>query len=97
MENKCVVIEIGAGDKVFSTLDYKDEQCVGLSISERKDNNRDIGNKFTYPEGTTIGDLEPIIVVVTQNINSLISLRDQVDDVIALLKSKCEAGNEQIS
>ncbi|HCR3184429.1 TPA: hypothetical protein ON424_002424 [Morganella morganii] len=96
MENKCVVIEIGAGDKVFSTIDYKDEQCVGLSISERKDNNRDIGNKFTYPEGTTIGDLEPIIVV-TQNINSLIALRDQVDDVIALLKSKCEAGNEQIS
>lgn len=48
-------------------------------------------------EGTTIGDLEPIIVVVTQNINSLIALRDQVDDVIALLKSKCEAVDEQIS
>ena len=96
MENKCVVIEIGAGDKVFSTIDYKDEQCVGLSISERKDSNRDIGNKFTYPEGTIIGDLEPIVVVVTKNINSLVALRRQIDDVISLLKSKCEADNEQI-
>ncbi|WP_265524694.1 hypothetical protein, partial [Providencia rustigianii] len=63
-----LAIEIGVGDKVFSTVDIENDSKVGLVISPRKDYKRDIGVKFDYPDGTDIQDLEPLVLITTNNV-----------------------------
>lgn len=83
-----LVIELGVGDKVFSTIDVKEVNKVGLAISPRKDSKREIGIKFNNPEGTTLNDLEPFVFIVSDNVKSFEALRDQLNDIIDLLNSK---------
>ncbi|MEQ5183127.1 hypothetical protein ABN222_01200 [Providencia alcalifaciens] len=86
--NDYLVIELGTGDKIFSTIDVKEVNKVGLAISPRKDNKRDIGAKFNHPEGTTLNDLEPLVFIVSDNVKSFEALRDQINDIIHLLNNK---------
>ncbi|MCG9533960.1 hypothetical protein [Providencia huaxiensis] len=86
--NDYLVIELGTGDKVFSTIDVKEVNKVGLAISPRQDRKRDIGVKFNHPEGTTLNDLEPLVFIVSDNVKSFEALRDQINDIIHLLNNK---------
>lgn len=92
----CLVIEIGNGDKIFSTIDIKNDNKAGLVISPRKDCKRDIGAKFNYPEGTDIHDLDPLVLILTNNVKSLEALRDQINDTIKLLNDKNGALQDEI-
>lgn len=84
----CLVIRIGNGDKIFSTIDIKNDNKVGIAISPRKDCKRDVGVKFNYPEETGIRDIDPLLLIVTNNVKSLDALRDQINDTIKLLNDK---------
>lgn len=86
--NDYLLIELGRGDKIFSTIDIKGENKVGLAISPRQDNKRDIGVKFNYKNGTTLADLDPLVLITTDNVKSFEALRDQLSDIIELLNSK---------
>ena len=86
--NDYLLIELGTGDKAFSTIDVKEVNKVGLAISRRQDNKRDIGVKFNHPEGTTLNDLEPLVFIVSDNVKSFEALRDQINDIINLLNNK---------
>lgn len=93
MSNKYLEITLGTGDKVISTVTYKEINFAGIAISNRHDGKRDIGGgPFHFPVGTTTDDLDTLVVIKSSSIESLKVLKARIDEAIDLMEAS-NAGN----
>lgn len=82
---ECQNIWLGDGDVVISDVSRADEQWAGICIST--DNAPgEVGKHVTYPEGTTTDELDTILIIRTDNTESLRVLIDKCNRAITHLE-----------
>lgn len=68
-KKETIQIELGNGDKIISDIfDPDNHEWAGIAISE---GNCPVGEVADLPDIKTVSDLNPIITIVTSNINSI--------------------------